>query len=166
MPNPTAGEHRKAWFGSGFLRYEQDLADGLTAYAGLGHSERPTTGSCSPDHGPAGAVNAFAGIQPERTTQLRRRPAQLRDRACRPVRPTPGRSRTTSWSPPRQRAYGEQANDARIAGAEAGLEVSLAQQWTLGGTLAYAWGENRDQQRPLPQMPPLEARLSANRSAS
>ena len=37
--------------------------------------------------------------------------------------------------------------DARIAGAEAGMEVSLAEQWKLGGTLAYAWGENRDQQR-------------------
>ena len=26
--------------------------------------------------------------------------------------------------------------DARIAGAEAGLEVSVAEQWKLGGTLA------------------------------
>ncbi|MBX4341450.1 TonB-dependent receptor, partial [Mycobacterium tuberculosis] len=51
--------------------------------------------------------------------------------------------------------------DARIAGAEAGAEFALGQGWKLGGTLAYAWGENRTDGGALPQMPPLEARLSA-----
>ncbi len=171
-PNPSAGQTRKEWLGSGFLRYEQDLADGLTWYAGLGHSERmPDYWELfSPDHGPSGAVNAFTGVQPERTTQL--------DVGLQFKGP-----RVQAWVS----AYAgqiqdyilftyhgsgmmgmSQANnvDARIAGAEAGLEVSLAAQWKLGGTLAYAWGENRDQQRPLPQMPPLEARLSANWKAS
>ena len=50
--------------------------------------------------------------------------------------------------------------DARIRGGEAGVEYRPAQRWKLGGTLAYAWGENRTQGRPLPQMPPLETRIS------
>jgi iron complex outermembrane receptor protein len=52
--------------------------------------------------------------------------------------------------------------EARIAGGEAGLEWRPAPGWKLGGTLAYAWGENRSEDRPLPQIPPLEARLNAS----
>lgn len=37
----------------------------------------------------------------------------------------------------------------------------VAANWKLGGTLAYTWGENRDAGTALPQMPPLEARVSA-----
>jgi len=51
--------------------------------------------------------------------------------------------------------------DARIAGAEAGADIALGAHWKLGGSLAYAWGENRSDGTPLPQMPPLEARVSA-----
>lgn len=169
MPNPTAGQQRRQWLGSGFVRYEQDLAQGLTAYAGLGHSERmPDYWELfSPDAGPAGSVNAFAGIQPERTTQL-------------DVGVQYNGPRVQAWVS----AYAGQIQDyilftyrsggmmgsssqadnihARIAGAEAGLSLQLDEQWSLGSTLAYAWGENRDTQRPLPQMPPLEARLSAD----
>ena len=52
--------------------------------------------------------------------------------------------------------------DARIAGAEAGLEWRPVQGLKLGSTLAYAWGENRDERRPLPQIPPLEGRFNAS----
>ena len=52
--------------------------------------------------------------------------------------------------------------DARIAGAEAGVEWRPTQAWKLGSTLAYAWGENRSENRPLPQIPPLEGRFSAS----
>src|SRR5690606_31801282 len=71
--NPTAGETRADTLPSGFARYEHDLADSPTTfYAGLGHVQR------FPDYwelfsagtGPAGAANAFDGIEPEKTTQL------------------------------------------------------------------------------------------------
>jgi Outer membrane receptor for ferrienterochelin and colicins len=52
--------------------------------------------------------------------------------------------------------------DARIAGAEAGLEWQPRTDLRLGSSLAYAWGEQRSDDRPLAQMPPLEARLSAD----
>ena len=51
--------------------------------------------------------------------------------------------------------------DARIHGAEAGAEFRPAPGWTLGGSLAWAWGANIDAGTPLPQMTPLEGRFTA-----
>ena len=48
---------------------------------------------------------------------------------------------------------------ARIAGGEAGASYAFAAHWKADATLSYAWGENRTEHRPLPQMPPLEARF-------
>lgn len=167
MPNPTAGQTRRQDLGSGFLRIEQDASTRLTTYAGIGHSERmPDYWELfSPDMGPAGSINAFSAVQPEKTTQLDIG-LQYRD------------ARTNAWVS----AYAGRIHDyilfnyrdggmmgtttqasnvdARIAGAEAGAEFALGQGWKLGGTLAYAWGENRSDGSALPQMPPLEARLS------
>ncbi|MCW4454680.1 TonB-dependent copper receptor [Flavobacterium sp. MXW15] len=168
MPNPTAGRTRRENLGSGFVRFERDFANGLTGYAGLGHSERmPDYWELfSADAGPAGSLNAFAGIAPEKTTQLDLG-LQYRGEAMQAwVSAYAGRigdyilfryheggmmGATTSA-----------ANvDARIAGAEAGIELQPWAGWKLGGSLAHAWGENRSQGGALPQMPPLEARASA-----
>ena len=168
MPNPTAGQTRSEDLGSGFLRYERDHGKDWTWYAGLGHAER------MPDYwelfsanaGPAGAANAFAGVKPEKTTQLDVG-AQFRGK------------RANAWVS----AYAGYVQDyilftyssggmmgsstradninARIAGAEAGMEWRPMDAWKLGGTLAWAWGENRSTGSAMPQMPPLEARLSA-----
>ena len=169
MPNPTAGQQRRQWLGSGFLRYEQDLAQGLTAYAGLGHSERmPDYWELfSPDAGPAGSVNAFAGIQPERTTQLDVGVQYNGPRVQAWVSAYAGQIQDyilfTYRSGGMMGSISQADNiDARIAGAEAGMKLQLDPQWSLGSTVAYAWGENGDAHRPLPQMPPLEARLSAD----
>ena len=73
MPNPTAGERRDSTLPSGFLRYEQDLESlPATWYVGLGHVQRfPDYWELfSPGMGPAGSVNAFDVIKPEKTTQL------------------------------------------------------------------------------------------------
>lgn len=50
--------------------------------------------------------------------------------------------------------------DAAVMGAEAGASWNLTPGWTLTGNLSYAWGENRSDKQPLPQMPPLEGRLA------
>ncbi len=118
----------------------------------------------SPDHGPSGAVNAFTGVQPERappsSTGLQFGPrvqawvsayaGQIQDY----ILFTYHGSGMMGSEPGQQRRCAHRRCRSR-AGSEPGCAVE-------GGTLAYAWGENRDQQRPLPQMPPLEARLSAN----
>jgi len=169
MPNPTAGERRSDTLPSGFLRYEQDLR-GIPAtwYAGIGHVQRfPDYWELfSPDSGPAGSANAFEGIQPEKTTQLDIG-AQYRTEAV-DAWVSAYAGRVDDFILFDYRAGGmmgerSQARniDARIAGGELGVSYRAAPAWTLGATLAYAWGEHRDDGRPLPQMPPLEARLSA-----
>lgn len=119
----------------------------------------------SPDQGPQGAVNAFTATAPERTTQLdiglQFRTAQLQAW----VSAYAGRLDDYilfTYRDGGMMGSTSQADNvqARIAGAEAGASWQMAEQWLLGGSLAYAWGENRDTGRPLPQMPPLEARLN------
>ncbi len=169
MPNPTVGRTRKETLPGGFVRYEQDLSNSpLSWYAGIGHTERmPDYWELfSADMGPMDALNAFDGIHPEKTTQF---DVGLQYRT----------SRLDVWVS----AYASQVDDfilftymeggmmgmsssvanvdARTRGAEAGVELRPSEQWKLGGTLAYAWGENRTTGQALPQMPPLEARLSA-----
>ncbi|WP_313400985.1 TonB-dependent copper receptor [Stenotrophomonas sp.] len=169
MPNPTAGQQRQQDLGSGFLRYERDHGQAWTWYAGIGHSER------MPDYwelfsanaGPAGSINAFSAVKPEQTTQLDLGLQFRSQHVDGWVSAYAGRLQDYILF--RYRSGGMMGSttkadnvDARIAGAEAGLEWRLAQAWKLGGTLAYAWGENRSEGRPLPQIPPLEARLSAS----
>src|SRR5690606_31488088 len=72
MPNPTAGRTREDTLKAGFVRFEQDMGKQLSWYAGLGHTERmPDYWELfSADMGPMGAVNAFSGLETEKTTQL------------------------------------------------------------------------------------------------
>ncbi len=168
MPNPTAGQQRRENLGSSFVRIERDLAPALTWYAGIGHSERmPDYWELfSPDRGPMGAPNAFAGIQPEKTTQLDLGLQYRSERLNAWVSAYAGRVQDYilfTYHDGGMMGSMTQANNvnARIAGAEAGVDITVAPQWKLGGSLAYAWGENRSDGTPLPQMPPLEARLSA-----
>jgi iron complex outermembrane receptor protein len=120
--------------------------------------------------GPRGAANAFAGIQPEQTTQLDLGLQYRSDRLDAWVSAYAGQLQDYILF-----AYLEggmmgsmtQARniDARIAGAEAGIEWRPTPGWTLGGTLAYAWGKNRSDDAALAQMPPLEARFSVGHEA-
>ena len=168
MPNPTAGVTRSETLSAGFVRFEQDLGDlPITWYAGIGHTERmPDYWELfSPDRGPMGTPNAFAGVDTEKTTQL---DVGMQYRS----------SSVDAWVS----MYAGQVSDfilfryggagmmapmssvsnvdARIRGGELGIEYQPAEQWTVGGTLAYSWGQNRGAGTALPQMPPLEARLS------
>ncbi|MEO6170369.1 MAG: TonB-dependent copper receptor [Lysobacter sp.] len=168
MPNPTAGVTRNETLTAGFVRFEHDLAvRPITWYAGIGHTERmPDYWELfSPNQGPVGSPNAFAGLDTEKTTQLDLG-MQYRSK------------KLDAWVS----AYAGQVNDfilfryggsgmmgpmsavsnidARIRGGELGIEYRPAPQWSFGSTLAHAWGQNRDAGTALPQMPPLEARLS------
>jgi len=168
MPNPTAGQERTQDLGSGFLRYERDHGQAWSWYAGVGHSER------MPDYwelfsanaGPQGSVNAFAGVQPEKTTQLDLG-LQFRSSSL-DAWVSAYAGRVQDYILFQYRSGGMMGSttqarnvDARIAGAEAGLEWRPLHGWKLGSTLAYAWGENRSEHRPMPQIPPLEERFSA-----
>ncbi len=167
MPNPTAGQRRGETLAGGFVRYEHDMAGRFGWYAGLGHAERmPDYWELfSPTMGPQGAANAFIGLQPERTTQL---DAGLQYRA----------GKVEAWAsvyagriddyivfdylPGGMMGGSTRARnlDADIAGGELGADWKPRPGLKLGGALAYAWG--RTTEGALPQMPPLEARLTAS----
>lgn len=165
MPNPTANQRRNETLGSAFVRHERDLDNGLKLYAGLGHASRmPDYWELfSANSGPIGSVNAFAGIAPERTTQL---DAGLQLQG----------ERLQGWVS----AYAGQVRDyirfnylaggmtradnvdVHIAGAEAGIDWQWRDGLRSGATLAHAWGRLADDHAPLAQMPPLELRLSTD----
>ncbi|MCW3148579.1 TonB-dependent copper receptor [Stutzerimonas stutzeri] len=166
--NPTAGETRRDTLYSGFVRYEEELASlPATWYAGLGHAER------FPDYwelfvsnpGPVGTVQPFDSVRPEKTTQL-------------DVGLQYAKGPLEAWVS----AYagvvedyilfsyvpGVMANmiraevsniDATIAGAEMGASYRFTSNWKGDASVAYAWGENRSDDRAMPQIPPLEGRL-------
>ncbi|KRC80561.1 TonB-dependent receptor [Achromobacter sp. Root83] len=169
MPNPTAGERRRDTLPSGFLRYEKDLAAlPATVYIGLGHVERfPDYWELfSPDSGPAGSVNAFEGVKPEKTTQLdfgAQYKTETLDAWFSGYAGYVDDFILFNYQSGGMMGPSSQATnvDARIFGGELGASYAVTPEWKLGATLAYAWGQNRSDGRALPQMPPLEAKLSA-----
>lgn len=162
-PNPTAGETRTETLPSGFVRYEHDLTGSpTTVYAGVGHVQR------FPDYwelfsaklnGPVGADNAFAGVKPEKTTQLDVG-IQYRDKALQAwASAYVGHVRDYILFDYRGMSTQADNIDARIMGGELGVAYDLNANWKTDATLAYAWGKNSSDGEALPQMPPLEARL-------
>jgi len=169
MPNPTAGERRKATLPSGFLRYERDLAAiPATLYAGIGHVQRfPDYWELfSPDSGPDGSRNAFEGVRPEKTTQLDIGAQYRTDRTEAWISAYAGYVQDFilfDYASGGMMGMSTSARnvDASIMGGELGVSYRVAPRWQVGSTLAYAWARNREDGRPLPQIPPLELRLSA-----
>lgn len=167
MPNPTTGETRRETLQSGFIRLERDTTAALSWYAGIGHAQRmPDYWELfSPDAGPAGSVNAFSAIEPEKTTQIdigAQYRSELYDLW---ISVYAGRIEdhilfTYAGGGMMGMSSSVSGVDANIRGGEAGLEYRPFDHWSLAASVAYAWGENRDAGTPLPQMPPLEGRLS------
>lgn len=165
--NPTEGDTRADTLPSGFARYEYDLADSpTTLYAGLGHLQRfPDYWELfSADTGPAGSANAFAGIKPEKTTQLDFGVQYASEDMQAWASGYVGQVRDYilfSYSADMMGMSSSQADniDARIMGGELGVAYDLTDNWQTDATLAYAWGKNSSDGEALPQMPPLETRL-------
>ncbi|WP_252088408.1 TonB-dependent copper receptor [Pseudomonas sp. MWU13-3659] len=163
----TEGDTRADTLPSGFVRYEHDLAAiPATTYIGLGHTQRfPDYWELfSPKRAPAGSVNAFDGLKPEKTTQLdfgiQYRDERLEAWASGYV----GQVRDYILFDYQRNMMGSltsqaQNIDARIMGGELGAAYKLTENWKADATLAYAWGKNSSDGKALPQMPPLESRL-------
>jgi iron complex outermembrane receptor protein len=168
MPNPTAGDTRRETLASGFARYERGARDtAVSWYAGVGHVQRvPDYWELfSPNMGPMGSVNAFSAIDPEKTTQL---DVGLQYRSTRLNAWVSGYAgRVDDFILFTYMSGGMMGStssvsqvDANVHGGEAGIEFRPLSQWKLGATLSYAWGENRDTDAALPQMPPLDSRFT------
>ncbi|MBV2208830.1 MAG: TonB-dependent copper receptor [Thermomonas sp.] len=166
--NPTAGQTRSEHLPAGFIRYERDVSSsGLGWYAGLGHVARmPDYWELfSANSGPMGSANAFAGVRPEKTTQLDAGVQWRGEQSSAWVSGYVGN--ISDYILFRYMSGGMMGStsmasnvDARIHGAEAGGEWRPAKNWALEGSVAWAWGSNEDAHAPLPQMTPLEGRVS------
>lgn len=149
----------------GFTRIEHSLKDiPLMIYAGVGYTERfPDYWELlSPTYGPDGSISAFNDVKAEKTTQL-------------DIGAQYSTKKLNSWVS----AYVGHVNDfilfrydpnnvrvseadnvnARIMGGEAGFTYKLTESLKTETSLAYSWAQNSSNSRPLPQTPPLEARL-------
>lgn len=158
---PSSGERRSDNLPSGFLRYEHDLQSiPATAYVGLGHTQR------FPDYWElfSGGTDAFADVQPEKTTQLdvgmQYSQGPLEAWASAYV----GQVRDYILFSYQTSMMGMSTSsadniDARIMGGELGASYRLTSNWKTDASLAYAWGKNSSDGEALPQMPPLEGRL-------
>ncbi|PHM74225.1 TonB-dependent copper receptor [Xenorhabdus kozodoii] len=150
-------QERKETLPAGFIRFEHNLKDApIMFYAGVGYTER------FPDYwelfsGKANE-NAFTKIKTEKTTQLDIG-TQYND------------NHLKGWVS----AYIGKVNDfilfdydnntdrnvnATIMGGETGMAYKFNENWKTDASLAYSWAQNNTNHRPLPQIPPLEARFS------
>jgi len=167
--NPTANERRSDTLPSGFVRYEHDLQSlPATLYAGIGHVQRfPDYWELfSPKMGPSGARNAFDGIKPEKTTQIDIGAQYKTDTVEAWVSAYAGTIADYilfDYMPGGMMGSISRARnvDARIMGGELGGSWRVSPSWKLGGSLAYAWGKNQSDSRPMAQIPPLEVSLNA-----
>jgi iron complex outermembrane receptor protein len=166
--NPTYDETRSDTLPSGFVRYEQDLQSiPVTWYAGLGHTQRfPDYWeffSASP--GPVGFVQPVESLNPEKTTQLDIGLNYQTEKLEAWVSAYAGQVRdyilfsySAGMMPGHTRSEASNV-DARIMGGEMGASYRLTQNWKADASIAYAWGKNSSDDRPLSQTPPLEARF-------
>ncbi|MGE8561669.1 MAG: TonB-dependent copper receptor [Acinetobacter sp.] len=158
---------------SAFIRFEnQHPEHDAKTYIGLGYVERmPDYWELfSTAHGNAGTVNAFNGIDTEKTLQL-------------DLGYQHEHGALNSWvsayaglindyvlmsyhvhSMPGMMNHGKTAGaknvDATIAGAEAGIGYQFTDHLQADVSAMYAWGENTSDNTPLPQISPLEGRFN------
>ncbi|SDS95911.1 iron complex outermembrane recepter protein [Halopseudomonas litoralis] len=163
-PNPTAGDTRRETLPAAFVRLEEDLSSlPATAYVGLGHVQRfPDYWELFSPRQAVGAVNAFDGIDPERTTQLDVGLQYKREGLEAWVSGYAGMvDDFILFDYTGMGGISSAENiDAHIMGAEAGIALDVTDNWQTETSLAWAWGRNRSDGEALPQMPPLEARFN------
>lgn len=150
---------------SGFMRLEHTLADlPLMLYAGVGYTERfPDYWELfSPKLGPNGSKDPFSSVKSEKTTQLDIGAQYNGKRFNGWVSAYVGRVDDFilfKYDPHNARLSQADNVNANIMGGEMGMGYQLSEHWKTDASLAYSWGKNTSDGRPLPQIPPLEARL-------
>ncbi|WP_410016762.1 TonB-dependent copper receptor [Sodalis sp. C49] len=159
----TGSRSRAAILPAGFIRYEQQLSAPLLWYAGIGYTERfPDYWELfKPKAGPRPGSDPFAALKSEKTTQIDAGWHYVNGGFNGWLSGYAGRVDDfilVKYDP--NNAYGSQAVNisAHIMGAELGMGYRLAEHWKTDASLAWSWGKNTRDGRPLPQMPPLDAR--------
>ncbi|MCW2255583.1 iron complex outermembrane receptor protein [Providencia alcalifaciens] len=150
---------------AGFIRYEHSLSGApVMLYAGVGYTERfPDYWELfSPTYGPDGTTNVFDKLKTEKTTQLDIGAKYSDEKINAWISAYVGRVDDFilfRYSSHNSRVSQVENVNAVIMGGEMGIAYKLSDAWKADASLAYAWGENRSDSQPLPQMPPLESRF-------
>ena len=153
---------------AGFVRFEHTLSDKpLMMYAGVGYTERfPDYWELfSPTYGPGGSASAFNNVNTEKTTQLDIGAQYSGRRLTGWVSAYLGRVNDFilfRYDPNDSRISQADNVDATVMGGETGFSYQLSDSWKTDASLAYSRAENTTDHKPLPQIPPLEARLGLN----
>ena len=166
VPNPTAGEERGRTLVGGFGRFEFDLqAAPVTWYAGVGRVERfpdywelIAAGRESTD-----SLSAFY-TRPEQTVQLDTGLVYSADRLSFSAAVFYSDVEDyiliqSNYLKGARRTTVSRNVDAATWGGEADAVYAVSPALKVYGALAYTRGRNDTDDRPLAQMPPLEARL-------
>lgn len=167
--NISSGDTRTDTLISGFSRLEKDLSSmPATSYIGLGYTERfPDYWEMKPGLGTLDSGTAFNDIDLEKTLQLDVGLNYKRDNLSWWVSGYTGLVKdyiifgySTTTMMGKTTTTGKSSNvDAHIAGAETGARYQVNDNWSTNASLAYAWGKDLDNDAPLPQISPLEAKL-------
>lgn len=161
----TGSSQRTDLLPAGFVRVEHNLAEmPVMFYAGIGYTERfPDYWEFfSPTYGPGGSADVFDNVKTEKTTQLDIGAQYTGKRLNGWVSAYIGRVNDFilfRYDPHHPRISQVDNVNATIMGGEAGIGYQLTETWKTDASLAYSWGRNTDDHQPLPQIPPLEARL-------
>ena len=162
---PASEQSRSAVAPGGFIRYEHRSAvSPLMFYAGLGYTERfPDYWELfAPSRGPDGLSDPFSSLKSEKTRQLDIGAHYRGERFNGWLSAYLGRVGDfilIKYDPRNDRRRQADNIEADTLGGEMGLEYLLTDRWKTDAGLAYARGQNRSERRPLPQIPPLEARF-------
>jgi iron complex outermembrane recepter protein len=165
IANPSSGQQRSETLHSGFARYESQLDEPTTVYAGLGHSSR------FPDYWELIAKQSVTtgssfNTRSEKTNQLDA--GVLYKTGDKDFTVSAFYSKVSDfilvdYSPMTKMATGAVRNvDATTYGAEVGYGQALGGQWKLNSSLAYVHGDNNTDGKPLAQLPPLEGRIGVS----
>lgn len=163
----TAGRSRSERTYAGFTRLEQTVATGTVAYAGIGHTQRfPDYWelfSMSSANAPASGASALNTVRTEKTTQAdagmlyRRGPVDVS------VSAFLNRINDFVLIDYNQLATGVTGIatnvDAQTYGTELAASYRVNDVLRLTSGIAYVRGTDTTNDRPLAQLPPLEARL-------
>lgn len=161
----TGSSQRTDLLPAGFVRVEHNLAEmPVMFYAGIGYTERfPDYWELfSPTYGPGGSADVFDNVKTEKTTQLDIGAQYTGKRLNGWVSAYIGRVNDFilfRYDPHHPRISQVDNVNATIMGGEAGIGYQLTETWKTDASVAYSWGRNTDDHQPLPQIPPLEARL-------
>ena len=176
--NLEDGKNRKDTLPSGFIRIEKTLPEhGLKTYAGLGYVERTPDFwelySTTTDHGVGSTdmmgkttykmVDNLDNLNNERTAQLDLGLQAEHGAWSAWASAYAGLIKDfilLEYNTPTMRRPLARNVDATIAGAEAGLGYQFNDHFQADISAMYAWGENRSDDRALPQIAPFEARMN------